>query len=64
MGQRREMAGKELGEKLLQAVRERKAGQAARITTLTLNAVAVAVAVAQDWSVAIAADAARNRAPV
>ena len=42
MSKRQEMTSKELGEKLLQSVREMKAGQAARTTTVTPDEVAAA----------------------
>lgn len=42
MGNRKEMTGKELGEKLLQSVREMQAGNAARATQVAPNEVAAA----------------------
>lgn len=42
MSKRNEMTGQELGEKLLQSVREMQAGQAARTTVVTPNEVAAA----------------------
>lgn len=42
MTRREEMSGQELGEKLLQSIREMKAGQAARTTRVTPNEVAAA----------------------
>lgn len=42
MSKHDEMTGRELGEKLLQSVREMKSGQAARTTVVTPNEVAAA----------------------
>jgi len=42
MSKRKEMTGEELGEKLLQSVREMKAGKAARATQVAPNEVAAA----------------------
>lgn len=42
MGNRKEMTGKELGEKLLQSVREMQAGTVARATQVAPNEVAAA----------------------